>query len=86
MNLERDSARRTALLYTMMIVAAAAVMVFSIIGIATMMEWLPNSSGDARIEPSRTTHEQSVQSRGAIPREALHYPSLHTALPASRRP
>jgi hypothetical protein len=46
MNLERDSARRTALLYTMMIVAAAAVMVFSIIGIATMMEWLPNSSGD----------------------------------------
>ena len=42
MELSRErSMERTGLLYPMMVIAAIAVIVFSLIGIATVMGWLP---------------------------------------------
>jgi hypothetical protein len=43
MELGRDrSIERNGLLYPMMVIAAVAVIVFSILGIATVMGWLPS--------------------------------------------
>ncbi|HYC47278.1 MAG TPA: hypothetical protein VED01_17520 [Burkholderiales bacterium] len=43
MELSRErSMERTGLLYPMMVIAAIAVIVFSILGIATVMGWLPS--------------------------------------------
>lgn len=43
MELSRDrSLDRSSLLYPMMVIAAIAVIVFSLLGIATMAGWLPN--------------------------------------------
>lgn len=48
--------KRTAILYPVMLIAAIAVIVFSVVGIATMLGWLPSaiSKNDpsARIEPA----------------------------------
>ena len=45
MELSRDERRfeKSGLLYPMMVIAAIAVIVFSIVGIASMAGWLPNS-------------------------------------------
>ena len=43
MELSRESPlRRQGLLYPMMVIAAIAVIVFSVVGIASMAGWLPN--------------------------------------------
>lgn len=50
--------KRTGMLYPVMLIAAIAVIVFSVAGIATMMGWMPNalSKNDpaAKVEPART--------------------------------
>ena len=53
------------LLYPLMVIAAVAVVVFSLLGIASVSGWLPNAllSSDA-VEVSSTEHSQSVPAFG----------------------
>lgn len=54
--------KRRNLLYPLMLIAAVTVIVFSIVGIATMMGWLP--SAQSKNDPAPRT-EAVVRSEGA---------------------
>ena len=70
--------RRGGLLYPMLVIAAIAVIVFSVTGIATMMGWLPNALSGRDPAP---TLEQTAP-RG----EVKDQPPLQPAPRASEAP
>ena len=70
--------KRTGILYPVMLIAAIAVIVFSVVGIATMMGWLPSaiSKNDpgARIQPAKTETAPAVRSGANPPRAQANAP------------
>src|SRR5690349_22671013 len=57
--------RRPAILYPLMVIAAIAVIIFSVAGIATMMGWLPmvHSQGDS-LAQNDSAAQSELQARG----------------------
>ena len=56
-SLEHAVHKRPGILYPVMLIAAVVLIVFSVVGIATMMGWMPNvmSGGEPGAKPSTTT-------------------------------
>jgi outer membrane lipoprotein SlyB len=62
MELSREMRSTTGLLYPMMIIAAIAVTVFSIIGIASIVGWMPHAMvGGRTAVAAQTTHVPAMQ-------------------------
>jgi outer membrane lipoprotein SlyB len=63
---ENSAHRRSGILYPVMVIAAIMLIVFSVVGIATMMGWMPSatSGGERGVKPGATPTENS----GARPR------------------
>lgn len=53
--------KRSALLYPTMVIAAVAVTVFSVAGIATLMGWLPSAQSESG-EPSKAQAQPGARS------------------------
>lgn len=61
--------RRPAILYPLMVIAAVAVIIFSVAGIATMMGWLPtvHSQGDSSAQYEDSASQAEPRARGPEP-------------------
>ena len=61
--------RRPAILYPLMVIAAVAVIIFSVAGIATMMGWLPtvHSQGDSSAQYEDSASQSEPRARGSEP-------------------
>ena len=62
--------RRPAILYPLMVIAAVAVIIFSVAGIATMMGWLPtvHSQGDSSAQYEDSASQSEPRAHVAEPR------------------
>jgi outer membrane lipoprotein SlyB len=76
-----EAARRGGLLYPMLVIAAIAVIVFSVTGIATMMGWLPGalSQRDSALSP----RESTVRLEQPAPRGEIDGPRTAPGVPAA---
>ena len=63
MRVKPDADRRPAILYPLMVIAAIAVIIFSVAGIATMLGWLPtvHSQGDGSAQNDATQSEPQAR-------------------------
>src|SRR5690349_5587444 len=68
MRIKPAADRRPAILYPLMVIAAIAVIIFSVAGIATMMGWLPmvHSKGDS-LAQNDSAAQSEQQARGEPP-------------------
>jgi hypothetical protein len=73
--------QRHGLLYPLMVIAAIAVIVFSIVGIAAISGWMPNAMVGAAPPAVSTVPESGVtqSSRTAIPAESTAAPAFPCA-------
>jgi len=81
MRIKPAADRRPAILYPLMVIAAIAVIIFSVAGIATMMGWLPmvHSQGDS-LAQNDSTAQSELQARGE-PRTRAEPPARSAAGP-----
>jgi outer membrane lipoprotein SlyB len=71
--------QRHGLLYPLMVIAAIAVIVFSIVGIAAISGWMPNAMVGAAPAVSTVREPGVPQSRTAIPAESNGAPAFPCA-------
>jgi hypothetical protein len=68
MEMSREMRSTPGLLYPMMIIAAIAVIVFSIVGIASITGWMPNAMlGSPTVMAAQTTIEPAAVQENATP-------------------
>src|SRR5499426_4251362 len=76
--------RKGELLYPLMVIAAIAVTVFSVAGVATMMGWMPRafSVGQPNVKPE--ANERSTPSAAPSPGETRLPANVSGAVPAEK--
>lgn len=77
--------KRSGVLYPVMLIAAIALIVFSVVGIATMMGWLPSAvSGNPAAAPAKAPAAGTTATVAATPKAApANRPRLATNAPAA---